>query len=212
MALPTEWFFFDDSRLLWRIVNDGWRDEVPIRRFDFTTDSYLQLLSFYFSKEAFDTLVLHSILQRAMAHAFQRAISGLQSFHMLNESFTKLSVDGFVHVNTLYAEARLTRIQESIECDLRALELASKGGDGWIGRTSGTVFAMSTSGKMIAGSFPPLFSISMIFPKMLAGGSQFQSNTLQCFACTFITNFPVAVEPAKLILSIPGWLVIHGPR
>jgi len=27
-----------------------------------------------------------------------------------------------------------------------------------------------------------------------------------------ITNFPVAIEPVKLILSIPGWLVIHGPR
>ena len=31
-------------------------------------------------------------------------------------------------------------------------------------------------------------------------------------AADCITRLPVAVDPVKLILSKPGWLVIHGPR
>ena len=57
-------------------------------------------------------------------------------------------------------------------------------------------FSTSTSGITIAGSLPPSSSVT-----------RFNVEEADC-----ITFLPVAVEPVKLTLSMPGCDVIHGPR
>ena len=54
----------------------------------------------------------------------------------------------------------------------------------------------STSGMTMAASLPPSSSVTR----------------LSDVAALAMTLRPVAVEPVKLILSMPGWLVIQGPR
>lgn len=64
---------------------------------------------------------------------------------------------------------------------------------------------MSTSGKMIAGSLPPL-------SKQLAIGAQYPTKVTHNSNVTLFsvelalrkTALPVAVEPVKLILPMPG--------
>ena len=60
---------------------------------------------------------------------------------------------------------------------------------------SSATFSTSTSGMTIAASLPPSSSVT----RFSVG------------AADSITRRPVAVDPVKLILSKPGWLVIHGP-
>jgi hypothetical protein len=82
----------------------------------------------------------------------------------------------------------------------------------------GATFSISTSPHIMAGSFPPLLHVSadlrsLAEKKAIRESTDSSSVTLfRVLAALCMTSFPVAEEPVKLILSIPGWLVIHGPR
>lgn len=61
--------------------------------------------------------------------------------------------------------------------------------------TSGAVFLMSTSGRMIEASLPPSSRVTR----------------LRVFADVSMTFLPVAIEPVNEILAISGWWHIAAP-
>jgi hypothetical protein len=68
---------------------------------------------------------------------------------------------------------------------------------------------------MIAGSFPPLPKSYFESDSTTSGFILTYSSRVtrfRDFAALCATNFPVVVEPVKLILSMPGCDVNHGPR
>lgn len=75
----------------------------------------------------------------------------------------------------------------------------------------------STSSQTIAGSLPPLVvQVSMHLPGFREHLDGLTHNSrvtrFSVLLQLSITRFPVAVEPVKLILSMPGCPVIHGPK
>ena len=83
----------------------------------------------------------------------------------------------------------------------------------------GATFSISTSPHIMAGSFPPLLHVSADVRGLAEKKKPIQESTdsssvtlFRVLAALCMTSFPVAEEPVKLILSIPGWPVIHGPR
>jgi hypothetical protein len=74
---------------------------------------------------------------------------------------------------------------------------------------------MSTSEQTIAGSFPPLSKLCFESNPTSSGFIHTYSSRVtrfKDFAALCATSFPVVVEPVKLILSMPGCDVSHGPR
>jgi hypothetical protein len=60
----------------------------------------------------------------------------------------------------------------------------------------GATSAIFADLQTMAGSFPPSSRVTLF-------------NVLLALSITFL---PVAVEPVKLILSMPGWAVSQGPK
>lgn len=61
----------------------------------------------------------------------------------------------------------------------------------------------------------PLWKLVLYTQLMTDVGKKTYNSRVTLFSVLLalcITNLPVVVEPVKLILSIPGWLVSHGPR
>ena len=105
----TERLFNNDSRILWRIINNGRSNIISVlrRRLKLSTSSNLPTLLLDVLEESLDSVVLHLVLNRAMTGFFGGTVAEFVVLDVLDYCVAELFVDGFVDVDAFDIEADL---------------------------------------------------------------------------------------------------------
>lgn len=99
----TERFFYDNSRVLGRSVNNSRGDVVAIcQRLNRAANSDLPALLLDIIKVCLDALVLHRVLDRAVADTGLRSVAYGVGLDVLDHGVAELFKDGFVDVDALH--------------------------------------------------------------------------------------------------------------
>ena len=150
-----------------------------------------------------------------MRGAIVQPIADLEGIYSLDHRVAEFVVDGLVDVDAFQAQADLARVQ-SINANVAIYRDQS-------------VAVNSIAARLDELAVPPFryrhprrqwlsrcrHCGHLVSVSVEGSGLRPYSSKLTLFKVLLalcVTSFPVAGEPVKLILSMPGWLVMSGPK